>query len=192
MVSLRFVLSRVCVFLYSLGPRSSPKKFISWNTTVGSMMWRPSLVSPPIETLPIAFRPRIFCHWLHVSLCTWYYNIYILYSPSKCPCATQALWQEYFVSPVLLPGWMELHLVSKKYMQGCFYKMQYPVRWTAQSALDLTLWQTCSFRHRLDFFGKHSSRAARAETIHSYFHHCLWSVSIWFDRHLKKCFLDCP
>ena len=42
----------------------------------------------------------------------------------------------------------------------CLYKAQYPVRWTAQSALHVTPWQTCSFRHQLDFSGKHSSHAA--------------------------------
>ena len=36
------------------------------------------------------------------------------------------------------------------------YIAQYPVRWTAQSALHFTPWQTCSFRHQLNFCGKHS------------------------------------
>ena len=40
----------------------------------------------------------------------------------------------------------------------CFYIVQYPVQWAAQSALHP--WQTCSLRHQLDFFGKHSSQAA--------------------------------
>ena len=35
-----------------------------------------------------------------------------------------------------------------------FYIAQYLVRWTTQSVL-----QTCSFRHQLDFSGKHSSHA---------------------------------
>ena len=42
----------------------------------------------------------------------------------------------------------------------CFYIGQYPVRWTAQSALHFTPWQTCSFRHQLDVSGKHSGHAA--------------------------------
>ena len=41
-----------------------------------------------------------------------------------------------------------------------FYIAQYPVRWTAKSALHFTPWQTCSFRHQLDFSGKHSSDPA--------------------------------
>ena len=42
-----------------------------------------------------------------------------------------------------------------------FYIAQYPVRWTAQSALHFCLpWQTCSFRHQLGLSGKHSSQAA--------------------------------
>ena len=41
----------------------------------------------------------------------------------------------------------------------CFYIAQYPVRWTAQSALHFTPWQPCSFRHQLDFSGRHSSNA---------------------------------
>ena len=36
----------------------------------------------------------------------------------------------------------------------CFYIVPYPVRWTAQSALHFTPWQTCSFRHQLGFSGK--------------------------------------
>ena len=42
------------------------------------------------------------------------------------------------------------------------YIAQYPVRWTAQSALHFFClpWQTCSFRHQLGFSGKHSSDAA--------------------------------
>ena len=47
--------------------------------------------------------------------------------------------------------------------KGTFYIAQYPVRWTAQSALPFLPpppWQTCSFRHQLGFSGKHSSHAA--------------------------------
>ena len=45
--------------------------------------------------------------------------------------------------------------------KGSFYIAQYPVRWTAQSALHFCPpWQTCSFRHQLGFSGKHSSDAA--------------------------------
>ena len=55
--------------------------------------------------------------------------------------------------------------VTKKVMvKACFYivqTVQYPVRWTSQSALHFFLpKQTCSFRHQLDFSGKHSSHAA--------------------------------
>ena len=46
----------------------------------------------------------------------------------------------------------------------CFYIAQYPVRWIGQSALYFLPppppRQTCSFRHQLDFSGKHSSHAA--------------------------------
>ena len=38
-----------------------------------------------------------------------------------------------------------------------FYTVQCLVRWTAQSALQLTPWQTCWFRHQLGFSGKHSA-----------------------------------
>ena len=41
----------------------------------------------------------------------------------------------------------------------CFYIAQFPVLWTAQSALHFTP-QTCSFRHQLGFSGKHSSHAS--------------------------------
>ena len=44
--------------------------------------------------------------------------------------------------------------------KGCFYIGQYPVRWTAQITLHFTPWQSCSFRHQLDFSGKHSNHAA--------------------------------
>ena len=45
----------------------------------------------------------------------------------------------------------------------CFYIAQYPVRWTAESALHFSSpvhpsW--CSFRHQLGFSWKHSSHAA--------------------------------
>ena len=50
-----------------------------------------------------------------------------------------------------------------KVKKGSFYIAQYPVRWTAQSALIFCPpWQTCSFRHQLGFSGKHSSHAAIA------------------------------
>ncbi len=49
----------------------------------------------------------------------------------------------------------------KKKCKCSFYIAQYPVRWTAQSALHFCPpWQTCSFRHQLGFSGKHSSDAA--------------------------------
>ena len=50
--------------------------------------------------------------------------------------------------------------VSKYKLKVCFHIAQYPVHWTAQSALHFTPWQTCSFRHQLGFSGKHSSHAA--------------------------------
>ena len=40
-----------------------------------------------------------------------------------------------------------------------FYIAQYPVRWTAQTAVHVTPWQTCSFRHQLDVSGRHYSHA---------------------------------
>ena len=76
-------------------------------------------------------------------------------------------------------GKVQVHLFHalvglQQRVKVCFYIAQYPVRWTAQSALHFTTWQTCSFRHQLGFSGKHSSHAAlRAKNIHSYFHHCL-------------------
>ena len=42
----------------------------------------------------------------------------------------------------------------------CFYILHYPVCWAAQSTLNSTTLQTCSFRHQLDFSGKHSNHAA--------------------------------
>ena len=41
--------------------------------------------------------------------------------------------------------------------------MQYPLRWNAQSTLHFTSWQTCPFRHQLDFSGKHWTRASWKE-----------------------------
>ena len=51
---------------------------------------------------------------------------------------------------------------TKSKAKVCFYNTvaQYPVRWAAQSALHFTPWQTCSFRHQLNFSGKHFSHAA--------------------------------
>ena len=58
-----------------------------------------------------------------------------------------------------------------------FISFVYPVRWTAQSTLHFTPpppRQTCSFRHQLDFSGKHAIYSAiRAKTNHSHFHSCL-------------------
>ena len=50
-----------------------------------------------------------------------------------------------------------------------FYIAQHTVRWTAQtqSALYFTPWQNRSFRHQLDFSGKHSSRAANTRENYS-------------------------
>ena len=41
----------------------------------------------------------------------------------------------------------------------CFIQPMYSVRWIAQRALHFTSWQKCSFRHQLDFSGKHSSQS---------------------------------
>ena len=43
--------------------------------------------------------------------------------------------------------------------------MQYPVRWTAQSALHFTPWHTCPFRHQRDVSGKHSSHDTAITSI---------------------------
>ena len=54
---------------------------------------------------------------------------------------------------------------SRIKVKVCFYTAQYLVRWTALSALYFTPWQTCSFRHQLDFSGKHSvTQKLRATT----------------------------
>ena len=45
-------------------------------------------------------------------------------------------------------------------MKVMFYIAQYSVRWTTQSALHFTLWQTCSFRHQLGLCANHCSHAA--------------------------------
>ena len=58
-------------------------------------------------------------------------------------------------------GEIEVVWTCKGKGKGSFYIAQYPVRWTAQSALHFCPpWQTCSFRHQLGFSGKHSSDAA--------------------------------
>ena len=44
-------------------------------------------------------------------------------------------------------------------VKACFYISQYPVRWSSQITLQFTRWQTCSFRHQLDFSGKHARHA---------------------------------
>ena len=40
-----------------------------------------------------------------------------------------------------------INIMQKKVKVCSFYVVQYPVCWTAQSALHFTSWQTCSFRH---------------------------------------------
>ena len=49
----------------------------------------------------------------------------------------------------------------------CFYIAQYPVHWIT---LHFTPWQTCSFRHQLDFSGKHSSHACSNYTRRLFTH----------------------
>ena len=44
-----------------------------------------------------------------------------------------------------------------KKVKVCSNFAQFPVRWTAQSALPFTHLQTCSFQSQLDFSGKHSA-----------------------------------
>ena len=45
--------------------------------------------------------------------------------------------------------------------KGSLYIAQYPVRWPLKAPYTFCPpWQTCSFRHQLDFSGKHSSHAA--------------------------------
>ena len=58
------------------------------------------------------------------------------------------------------------HVLQKK-VRVCSCIAWYPVRRTAQSVLQFTPWQTCSFQRNLNFSGKHS-----AKTIRSHFHNC--------------------
>ena len=44
--------------------------------------------------------------------------------------------------------------VGSKKVKVCFYMAQYPIHWTAQSALHFTSWQICSLRQQLDFSWK--------------------------------------
>ena len=62
----------------------------------------------------------------------------------------------------LVIGWSMFSNKDKliKNSKGMFYIAQYPVLWTTQSYLHFTPRQTCSFRHQLDFYGKHSSHGA--------------------------------
>ena len=64
--------------------------------------------------------------------------------------------------------WHETRIMFRqiKKVKVCLYIVQYPVRWTAQSATLFLPWQTCSFRHQLDFSRKHSSHAA---IMHEYY-----------------------
>ena len=57
---------------------------------------------------------------------------------------------------------------GKKKAKVCFYIALYLVTWTAQSTLHFTPWQTCSFRHQLDFSGKHSSHASITSEDYSF------------------------
>ena len=56
--------------------------------------------------------------------------------------------------------------ISKVKGKVCFHVPKYPVRWTAQGTLHFTPWQTCSFRHQVDFSGKHS---AILQLLHEYY-----------------------
>ena len=52
--------------------------------------------------------------------------------------------------------WKNYVTLKKKIKENgnsMFYIAQYPVRWTSQSALHFTTWQTRSFRHQLDLPG---------------------------------------
>ena len=55
-----------------------------------------------------------------------------------------------------------------KEVKVCIYIAQYPVRWTAQSALHFSSpWQTCSFRHQLELSGKHSAMPQLLRRVYS-------------------------
>ena len=68
--------------------------------------------------------------------------------------------------------------IIKPIIKGSFYIVQYPVCWTAQSALHFlpSLWQTCSFRHQLGFSGKHFSCVSVI---------MLWLIAGEFNSYLK-------
>ena len=79
----------------------------------------------------------------------------------------------YMTMTISVKGWMMRVKDTKTKVNVCFYIAQYPVHWTAQSALKYTFcpsWPTCSIRHHLDFSGKNSAMLQlHAKIIHSHF-----------------------
>ena len=67
--------------------------------------------------------------------------------------------------------------------------MRYPVRWSIQSVLNFTPWQTCSLRHQVGFFGKHSARLQLLHKDYSltYFCHCLYSQVLVYTAERTGC-----
>ena len=89
--------------------------------------------------------------------------------------------------PIVILDRINQFLPSKKY----FFTAQYSVDWTTQNALHFTPWQTCSFRHQLDFSGKHSSLAAIKQRLFTHMFTTLyrqvliyteWTGAPWRER----------
>ena len=63
-------------------------------------------------------------------------------------------------------------------LKVCFYIALYPVRWTAQSALHFTHWQTCSFQPQLRFSRKYSSHDAITREYYSHISATVYSQAL--------------
>ena len=70
---------------------------------------------------------------------------------------------------------LKLRLIAVKEKGMFLYMARYPVRWTAQSDLHFTPWQTCSFWHQRDLSAKHSAllRLLHEDYSFTHFHRCI-------------------
>ena len=69
--------------------------------------------------------------------------------------------------PIINYGYIFSNVTTCKRFKECFYIAQYPVHWMLKTFLHFTPRQTCSFRHQLDFSGKHSCHAANTREDYS-------------------------
>ena len=105
------------------------------------------------------------CQHLNENIFAWNYFCYDLQRCSMCYQVLNFEFMHVCIGLFNTQVWFS-HNVLQRYVWS--YIVPNPVCRTAQSALHVTLWHTCWFRHQRDFSGKHSACCKYyVKTVHS-------------------------